>query len=213
MKRLSYISLCFLSLALFPLRTYADGRSDAILRSLSEKVASLGSYRVGFHVEVEDEDADGEYVVSGNKFYIKVGDMEVICDGKARYEVNNEDEEVLIDKVRPDDRNIITNPTKGFEFADDIFTHGYKGEMTVDGKACDVVELRPRDPESSTPVTMLYVDKKTGLPVKLEYAAEGIDGDVEITIKSMAPDTKIPASRFVFNKKDYPGYELIDFRF
>lgn len=192
--------------------SHADERSSALLKELSAKIASLGNYHVGFTVTAEGSLSEGEYVVSGDKYYMLIEDIEVICDGKNKYEINNMDDEVIIGKVDVNEVNILSNPTRAFDFADEGFTHVYDGEMTEKCQACNIILLEPRGKDSSIKDIVLAIEKTTGLPYMLRYSVEGIDGEVEVFVKEFSADRKTPASRFTFDKKNYKGYEIIDFR-
>lgn len=195
--------------------SYADSRSDAMLKELSQKITLLGNYRVEFTVSAEGNSVEGQYIVSGDKYYMDIGDIEVVCDGKTKYEINHFDDEVIIDNVDPKDRNILSNPTRAFDFADESFTHTYKGEVDEGGNVCNVILLEPRDKGTSLIGVTLLINKTTGLPYMLKYLADGLDGEVEVSILKITPDVKVPASRFTFDRKAYrdKNYELIDFRY
>lgn len=192
--------------------SYADEQSGQLLKQLGDKISSLGNYHVKFTVTAEGNLSEGEYVVSGDKYYMVVEDIEIICDGKTRYEINHMDEEVVVDNVNLKDINILSNPTRAFDFADESFTHVYEGEMTERCQACNFISLEPKDKNTSVSNITLAIDKASGLPFMLKYKVDGLNGEVEVFVNEFTSDRKTPASRFVFDKKNYKGYEIIDFR-
>lgn len=213
MKEKLYKIFLTFALSVLPVfASYADERSSELLKELSEKIASLGNYHVGFTVHAEGNTSEGEYVISGDKYYIRVDDIEEICDGKNKYEINHADEEVVIDKVNTKEVGILSNPAKMFDFADESFTHSYEGEMTEKCQACNFILLQPRDKNTSVKNIVLAIEKATGLPFMLKYSVEGLNGEIEIFVDKITADRKTPDSRFNFDKKEYKGYEMIDFR-
>lgn len=189
----------------------AQGRSQEILKRLADKIAAMGDYHAQFEVEAEGNAIKGEYAVSGDKYYMKTSEYEVISDGKSRYEINHYDEEVLIDKSNPADRNILSNPTRAFEFAEDIFTNSYKSEETDGGDAIDVVELIPTDTKTPLRRITLKVNRKTGLPAELRYLSDGLSDDVVVTIDKIGRGLT-PDAVFTFDRTKFKDYEIVDFR-
>lgn len=191
---------------------FADSRSQALLSGLSAKIGGYHGYAVKFRVQIQGQvAADGDYMVSGNKFYIKVGNREIYCDGATKYEVNGDDQEVVIDNVNPNDKDILSNPTKAFEFLGGNFTHTYSGQATPGGKQVDVVLLKPTAKNTPYNDITLMIDVAGGLPVSIKYSMAELSSQVNISVLSfVAKDLK--ASQFTFDKGLYKGFELIDFR-
>lgn len=193
----------------------ADERSSALLDRLSSLIGGYGNYRVEFTVYVlglAPQQIEGYYLVNGDKYYITVEDREIYCDGKLKYEVSGADREVTLDRVDPADRNILSNPTRAFEFLDGAFTHAYRGEATADGKRCDEVVLHPSDKTLGLSEVTLDVDRATGLPVRLSYRLEGSDAPIGIGIDRIVPGAAADPAVFVFDRSRYKGFEIIDFR-
>ena len=99
-------------------------------QSASEWLAKLDSslgerYAMHITVSVDDPiegttDVSGYFMVEGDAYYITLGVMEVFSDGKLRYEINNERKEVTEDRVNLSSRDLLTNPTRAFEFVEEI---------------------------------------------------------------------------------------------
>lgn len=211
MKR--YVLVCVLWLA--ALCANADERSSALLNKLSSLIGGYGNYRVEFTVYIPDlqpQQIEGYYLVNDDKYYISVEESEVYCDGKIKYEVNRADREVTIDAVNPAERNILSNPTRAFEFLDGSFTHSAQGEVLVEEKRCDRILLRPVDKALGLSEVTLDVDRQSGLPVRLAYRLEGSSAPISIGIDRIVPHAAADPSVFAFNRSKYKGFEMIDFR-
>lgn len=189
----------------------ADGRADGVLRKLTAKIAAMGDYTAEFEVSAEGNRITGIYAVNGDKYYMETSEYEVVCDGRTRWEINHSDEEVLIDNPDPADRNILSNPTRAFEFAPDIFVSAYKGEEQRSGKTADIVELKPRDTKSPLQRITLVVDRTTGLPVEMRYLSDGLSEDV--VVRMVKIEAGLPKKAvFAFDRSKYKGYDIVDFR-
>lgn len=188
----------------------ADGRSDELLRGLQKKVETFGDYRVAFRVTVDGQSMEGVYEVSGNSYHIHTADVEVFCDGNTRWEVNNSDEEVMIDRVDPGDRTILGNPTRMFDFLDGSYTHSYAGKATLKKGPAERIELT--ETVGSGDDLTVYIDTATGLPARITYRLDNLNTDAVIDIESISTEVAIDRSQFAFDAARYAGFEIIDFR-
>lgn len=180
-----------------------DARSDAMLAKVASAVKSMSGYSVSFSVAAGDYSAEGAYVVRGDAYYMSLSGQEVYSDGKIRREVSGEKREVTIDAVDVKSRNILTNPTRAFDFVGLQYRSSVVSE--VGGRA--VIRLTPTDAKSSTGNILLTVSTSTWLPEELTYE---VDGErVTVKIVKMSATTTAPKS---FDAERYKGYEFIDFR-
>lgn len=116
-------------------------RAEELLRRLVASIRALGDYGVSFAVESGDQTVEGHYSVSGNRYSMTLGDAEVFCDGKVRYEVDHRRREVVIDRVNESSRNIVDNPTRAFDFLD----AQYRASLVSEVGSCAVVRLTPAE--------------------------------------------------------------------
>ncbi|MEE1148085.1 MAG: hypothetical protein UHN93_02400, partial [Alistipes sp.] len=135
--------------------------------------ASLGD-RYAMHIEVsmDDEPMEGYFMVDGDGYYITLGVMEVYSDGKLRHEVNNERKEVTVDGVDLTSVDLLTNPTKAFDFVGDEFAVSI---VESDAKVC-VLSLVPRDDAmgvSAIGVTLVR-DGSGVVPRSISYDYDGV---------------------------------------
>lgn len=207
MKRLILSAALLLGLICQPAEAQNANEARELVTRLSERIRTMGNYEVTFAVAVDGRKIKGDYAVSGDKYYLSVAGSEVYCDGTARYEVNRDNKEVTIDAVDSRSHNILTNPTRAFDFLDGDFSYAV---AAVSG---DTVTLRltPSGSGSAAGTITVDMDRKTALPRSLGYDA---DGDVvTIEIISIGPmQGMVDMSMFSFDKNNYRGYEIIDFR-
>lgn len=192
------------SAAVAGLAPSADGRAAEILEKLAAGFRALGAYGVAFEVSSDEYTTRGRYAVEGENYYIAVGEAEVYCDGKIRYEIDNRRREVTIDDVDTSSRNLLSNPAHAFDF---IGTQ-YAPSLVSDAEGRAVVRLTPTSADASPAGEILVtVDTAAMRPESLRYDYDG--EQVGIAVLGVAPlDTPLKA----FSKGDYKGYEFIDFR-
>lgn len=181
--------------------------AKALIDRLSKQIRSMENYEVEFEVKSGDQDIKGYYAVSGDKYYISIGDAEVFCDGSARYEVNPQNKEVTVDAVDAKSHNILTNPTRAFDFIDGEFDFTTVG--TNDGVA--TVKLTSTAEDAALGVIFVAIATTTAQPRSLTY---DVDGDqIAIKVSSLNEMTgMVDISMFTFDKNNYRGYEIVDFR-
>jgi len=164
----------------------------------------MKSYAVRFEVATADYRSSGSYVVEGEAYSLELGDAEVFCDGKVRYEVDNGRLEVTILDVDRRSRNILNNPVRAFDFLGSEYTPSLVSE--ADGRA--VVRLTPAaGNDSPAGDVTLTVDTATMRPRSLSYDYDG--EQVLVNVLEVAP---LAGHVRRFDPKNYEGYEFIDFR-
>ena len=213
LKRFLMTAICLLPLlaGVGANEVRGDEKSAAIMAKVSHQFKSYGDYTVMFTVSSRGmEDIAGEYTVSGDKFLIEVGGQKQFSDGVARYEIYPADKEVVIDNINLNNRNILTNPTRAFDFAPDEFDGRYEGQKKHGGVNCDVIELTPKSSAYGTGTIFLYVRVGTAEPAAIVYNYDG--QEIDITINMILTMTSPDPALFTFNAADYPGFEIIDFR-
>ncbi len=193
---------------------HADTRSTELLGGMAAKIGGWKQYRVEFMLRADPgaKAVAGNYVVSGRRYRLSVEDREVYGDGTTKYEVNKTDREVLVDRVDPGDKSILSNPTDVFRFSDDVFTHNYSGAVTYAGRKCEKVTLRPKDAGSAVTGIDLWLDARTMLPVAVSYRMEGVSTPVSIDVTAIVPLQSVAEGELRFDRSKYRGFEVIDFR-
>lgn len=183
--------------------TAAD-RASEILERLAAGFRAMKSYEVRFEIEAEEFTAAGRYTVDGEAYCLEVDDAEVFSDGKVRYEVDNRRREVTVVEVDRESRNLLNNPVRAFDF----LGSQYAATLLSDEGGRALVRLTPSDGEASaTGTVVVTVSTSTMRPERLEYDYDGERVTVRI-LGVAAPEA--PLRRF--DRKNFDGYEMIDFR-
>lgn len=192
----------------------ADERSTATIKRVVERLAAMPAYEVRFTARSAGQmpSTDGYYLVSGDSYYMNFDDKSVYADGKTKYEVDGAKKEVVISAVEKADRNILSNPSRAFDFLDGAFTHTSKGTSSVGTRSCEEISLLPTDKSNPVKSITLLIDAASAAPVAIKYSVDGMGAPIEIDINSLTPLKEVNASRFKFDRSRYKDFEMIDFR-
>ena len=170
---------------------------------------SLGA-SYGVHVEVTTDDSEepvaGYYIVDGDSYYLQLGVMEVYSDAKLRYEINNERKEVTEDVVNLESVDLLTNPTRAFNFVDDEFDASIV-EQNAEGST---LRLVPKDELLGISDIRLVLrrDGTTVMPTDVSYDYDGYVVDIELHVVD-TQDTSLP--RWAERKANYRAYDMVSF--
>ena len=197
------ISLSLLLVLCLTAVAQAAADTKDVLAGLKQYIAKMGRYEAAFALQAGDYKAEGRYVVDGNSYHIVVGDAaEVYCDGKVRYEVDNEREEVNIDVFDALSRNILDNPTRCFDFVGS----DYRATVVVQDEKQITLKLVSTDEKVEGEI-FLTVDAATYTPKEIEYHL--YDERFNVKILSLVRTKSSPAK---FDRSRYRNHEIIDFR-
>ena len=185
---------------------YSQSGSE-VLCAMADKVASIGSYRVDFELEMPGAAgvSKGECRIAGESYVISIEGMMQGSDGVTLWVVDGVNEEVMLDAPRTTSRSLFDNPTKAFDFAEELFE--IVSFESASPKEWEL-QLRPaKGVLDGIDVVELRVDKTTLLPTRLGYDMAG--AGLYVNIRSLRPE-KFPEESFQAPKPE--GYEVIDFR-
>lgn len=195
-----------------------DEKATAILDKVSATYKAYTNIEVAFDYMLQNKDAkvndkrDGKLVLAGQQFQLLLMGQNITSDGKIVWydmgdEVQIKSIEEFMEETDLDPRNIFTQYTKGFKTK-------YKGEKKANGKDAHVIDLYPEVPGKKPYSRIeLSIDKATHQIISsTTYGKDGTN--YTLSVRSMKPNTTIPAGKFVFDKKAYEakGYDIVDFR-
>ncbi len=176
----------------------ADERGEARFDAISRHYSSLGRYEVSFALRAGGAEQRGRMLVDGKNSYLKVARMEVFVVDSLRYEVRNDNKEIIVDRADAYEKELL-NSLNGFAaIAADYAIE----ECEVDGNVA--VRLAPK--RTGEPIYIIMGSDGKSV-AKLQYGVG--EGRVEVRVTaSKKSDESLP----IFSKERYKGYELIDFR-
>jgi len=204
------ILLTFVSFASFG----QDAKSQGILDKLSTKMKSQKSFYIEFSANIKNtangtnESETGKGWVKGEKFYASYGDNTIISNGVKTWTIVKEEKVVYETDANEGDEESI-NPKKLMTIWESGFKNKYEKENKLNNEAVHVINLYPKNPAKVEYHTIiLYISKTTNELKKAVMKSK--DGTVmTYTLTKFQANPTIEDSKFVFDIKKYPGYELV----
>jgi chaperone LolA len=189
-----------------------DPKAGEILESMSSKYKSIKGFRANFAYSMESpgsgikENASGEIVVKDNKFYLKLGNQEVINNGSTVWTYLKDANEVTITDYQPDEDDI--TPSNIYN----VYKKGYKYTLVAkeSSKSDDVIDLTPDNKNSQINKIRIVVNKKDK-SIKSFKTFERNGNKYNYTITKFTPSA-VDDKMFVFDKAKYKGVEVEDLR-
>jgi outer membrane lipoprotein-sorting protein len=193
-----------------------DPKAKLILSQTSQKYRSINTLMANFiftlfspQDKVNQSQSGSLWVRPGtNQYRIEFKDQILICDGTNSYTVLKKQNEVQINKVDTSSQNI--NPAKIFTLYEKGFSYLFGEELIENKQKLDRIDLIPNQSKKIFKA-QIYINRIS----KMVYRIKTFDknGDQLIyTISSYNLKPSVGDSFFLFNKKDYPGIEIIDLR-
>jgi len=192
----------------------AKKSSEEILKQVSEKTKSFSSIRISFTYNMDNPSAKvhetetGVLLVKGDQDSLDIAGQKVISDSKTSWNSIGEANEVQINSVE-EDENVLT-PTRLLTSYSEDYKSKLLNEITKDGRAQYVIELKPNADKNFTTVE-LNIDKELYRITRI--AIQDKSGNTfSYIVNKFEPNVAVKDTDFTFNAKDYPGVEVIDMR-
>jgi outer membrane lipoprotein carrier protein len=193
-----------------------DKKATAILDEMSKKYQTMKSFSAAFTYGVEGTNAKltesykGDVTVKGAKFRLKMAGQEVFANGKDLYTYVKETNECNVTEFNPAEMEELS-PTKIYT----IYKKGYKyvflEEVKEGSQFYEVVELSPEDKTSKVAKVQIKVDKKDK-SVKSWKVWDKSGKRTVFRVDKFSPNAPADDKIFTFDKKKYPGVEVVDLR-
>lgn len=221
-KILSFLLLSALTVNVFAQK---DIEAKKILSQLTAKYRGYDVMKADFIFTYENQQAGTKDSQTGtlitrpkaNKFKVTINsaedkqavDEDIISDGKSQWTYVRKNKEVELTEV--DHSNETLNPAQLFTFYEKGYKYLYDGDEKIDGKLCQVIEMTPEDSQKPFFKIRLTIDKaRKQIFSAMIYDKNG--SRYNYIIRSFTPNVKVPESTFTFDKKNYPGVEVVDLR-
>jgi outer membrane lipoprotein-sorting protein len=191
-----------------------DAKSQGILDKLSTKMKGLKSFYIEFSANIKNADSGqndnetGKGWVKGNKFYASYGENTIISNGVKTWTVIKEEKSVYESDASEDDEESM-NPKRLMTIWETGFKNKFDKEDKLGGETVSVISLFPKNPSKSDFHTIvLYIGKADNeLKKATMKSKDGTTMTYSLTKFTSNPD--VDDSKFVFDKKKYPGYPVI----
>lgn len=192
-----------------------DPKAKAVLDEVSKKIKALNCYSVEFSMNLKtksvDETQKGSAIIKGNSYIIKMGNQELICDGKTVWTILHEEKEVNVNPIEPGNKDDdVFDPSKLFNLWEQDFKYRWVGEQTVDGVVLVEISMVPTNPSKSKYHTVIVKINKAKNELHT-VILKGKDGEtITYKLSKFVSNPPVNDSDFKFLKSKYPGYTVID---
>ena len=194
-----------------------DARAKAILSEVSKRYRSYDAIKADFTLTIENPQLKSKRTETGtlyarsksNKYKITTGGQELYSDGKSQWTYLKEDREVQLNNV--DNSPNALNPAKIFTMYEKGFKYLYTGDVKVNGRTQNVIDLTPAAGNKSFFKVRLNIDKASRRITKaLIFDKNG--NRYTYLIRSFTPSVKVTEAFFTYDPKKHPGVEVVDLR-
>jgi outer membrane lipoprotein carrier protein len=197
-----------------------DGSNDPdakkVLDAVSAKFKTYKAVQSTFTYKVENSAGKaistkkGTVYMKGTRYRVSFVGQEIFSDGNNVWTYDKSANEVTITKLEASNNTL--TPQKLFtNFYDKDFLYKMNGEKKQSGKTFQEIEMTPNDKTRTFHKVYLLVDKKAKTIYSTRVLEKGGNRYL-YTVNTMNGNANIPDSKFIFNKKDYPGVEEVDLR-
>src|SRR5215216_1797861 len=196
--------------------TKNDPSAKSILDKVSAKFKTFKSPQASFTYQVENAQGKalstkkGSVSMKGSKYHVSMSGLEIYSDGKTSWSYDKTANEVTVNGV--DASGTGMTPQKMFtNFYDKDFYYKLNGEKKIGGKSVQEIEMTPTDKTRPFHKVYIYVDKASNTIYSAKFL-EKSGNRYSYTINSLKPNATVPEAEFAFDKKKFPGVEVVDLR-
>lgn len=195
-----------------------DAVAQKLLASISQQYQSYHTAKVNFTLTGTDRqkhttiNQKGDLVVlpKSNKYRITMSDQVLISDGRLRWNILKEEQEVQLTNASETEGESIT-PATIFTFYKKGFKYASAKDDHLSGKALAVIDLTPEDSRKSFSKVRLRIDRSARQIYDIiVYDKSG--GQYHYLIDNFRPNVEVTSKTFTFDKAAYPDMEIVDLR-
>jgi outer membrane lipoprotein-sorting protein len=197
-------------------QTKSDPDAKKILDAVSAKFRTYKTPQAAFTYKIENAQGKalstkkGTVTMKGSKFRVSMGGLEIFSDGRTSWNYDKSANEVTVSGVDVSAGAI--TPQKLFtNFYDKDFLYKLNGTKKEGGKNLVEIEMTPTDKTKPFHKVYVLVDNAT----KTLYSARFLEKSgnrYSYTINTLKPNISIADADFIFDKKKFPGVEVVDLR-
>ncbi len=211
------IKIHFLTLlAIFFVSAFASAqdaqKAKQLLDEVSAKVKSYDNVAIEFRYTVRNlkeslsQDSRGNVTIQEDKYVSNFLGTTEIFDGKKKYTIIPEDEEITIESYDPSDQNTFS-PSKMLTFYTQGYTYSWDSLLLISGKKIQFVKLKPTDSKSEVKEILLGIDNITkNIYQLIQISKDGTRS--ELSIISFKPNQALSKNHFTFVANKYSNYYI-----
>ncbi|MCX6205824.1 MAG: outer membrane lipoprotein carrier protein LolA [Bacteroidetes bacterium] len=206
------IYLPFLTLLIFLNSTIAqnDPNAKKVLDAVSAKVKSFKGITANFSIKsVSSKGKDntaktGTIAIKGQKYWLKQGKNEIICDGTNIY---NFDGNKTITKSLLEESNQTLSPQN---LLSNFYDKDFNYKLISTAGNVNEIELTPIDKRKSFQKVNIFIDKKKSMITKAKVLDKS-NNTLEFVLSNLNTAANLPDPNFQFVRSKYPkDAEILD---
>ena len=194
----------------------AEKQAKDILNGVSAKYRSYTSIKTDFAYTLENpsekinETQNGTLYINqkSNKYKVMLAGTEIFSDGKLSYTYLKESKEIQINNIEKNGEGL--NPVDIFTIYEKGYKYILKGEGKVGGSTVQMIDLVPIGVKQFFKIELM-VDKKLQQLKQIKIFDKN-GNRYTYKVKAFVPNPKVDDTFFAFDKKKYPGVEVVDLR-
>ena len=193
-----------------------QSQAKAVLDRTADAFRKAGGVKADFVVKavtngLAEGAENGTIQLKGEKFVLKTSDVVTWFDGKTQWSYVVKNDEVNVSSPTQEELQQI-NPYTFLYMYQKGFSYKLGTTKTFRGKAVWEVILTAKDKKQELERITLFVTKDTYEPLYILLQQRGQQARSEITVTDYQIRQNYADSVFAFDRKRYPGAEIIDLR-
>lgn len=193
-----------------------QSQAKAVLDRTADAFRKAGGVKADFVVKavtngLAEGAENGTIQLKGGEFVLKTSDVVTWFDGKTQWSYVAKNDEVNVSSPTQEELQQI-NPYTFLYMYQKGFSYKLGTTKTFRGKAVWEVILTAKDKKQELERITLFVTKDTYEPLYILLQQRGQQTRNEITVTSYQTRQNYADSVFAFDRKQYPGAEIIDLR-
>ncbi|AFD05919.1 LolA family protein [Solitalea canadensis] len=194
----------------------AEKQAKDILTGVSAKYRSFDAIKTDFSYTLENpsekinETQNGTLYIKqkSNKYKVILGGTELFSDGKLSYTYLKDSKEIQINNLEKNGEGL--NPAQIFTIYEKGFKYLLKGEKKEGATTVQLIDLVPVVTKQFSKIE-LSVDKKQKQLKQIKIFDKN-GNRYTYKVKTFVLNPKVDDAFFAFDKKKYPGVEVVDLR-
>lgn len=195
------------ALALLPTVAFAADSAADIVKETADKISSTPSIKASYTLTSPGHGSvSGNVTLAGEKFVMISPQMSTWYNGTTQWTYVPADKEVTVSEPTAEELPQI-NP---FVILNN-FTHAFTPVLMKSTAGERRIKLSAKSKKSDISSAILSIDSATKLPRSATLTFS--DGRaITVTLSNVTTGKRLQSSHFTFDKKRYPGVEIIDLR-
>lgn len=180
--------------------------ADGLLAKAADRLRAAGSVTAQFTLASGGGKASGRIVLAGERFHVSTPDLSTWYDGRTQWTYSPKAREVNITEPTPEELQQV-NP---FAIIN-TFRRSYKASFAGKTPTTRTVLLTPLSKNADIKAVTVTLGTSTLYPTRI--VINMADGQrLAIDVTKVTAGKAVPASTFTFNRRAYPGVEVVDLR-